>query len=385
MIRRNTVAAKFLTMIGAWALLSAATVASADPPPDVNFQAQLLDDAGTPLAGPVNIQLRLYAAMEPFGGESALYIEDHFGVALTGGVLSIQVGQGSPVVGAFGAALFSEMNRWIEVHVNGERLLPRQPVSSVPYAFVANDAGQLDGMTFDDIVANLPEGPEGPEGPQGKQGEQGSPGIQGNQGIQGEPGEPGEKGEQGDQGIQGEPGVAGAPGPAGPPGNGLRVVDKAGTLVGLSAGAPQIVQDIGPVAAFAQPLAASSPPELGFPIWNSAIAAYYTVSNADGDLIQTQTTDIEFELPGCAGKGYVRSSKGIGNTLLRHDARFFVIRQPEIFEAGGRSSLDVGSGCTEVGGNVFFNVFEVEEVTGNTTLGFPYSAPLFIQEAPAVE
>ena len=130
-------------------------------PPDFSYQGQLLDASDVPLPGPVNIQVRIYEAPAPFGGELALFIEDHMGVPLDNGIFSIRIGAGTPVVGAIDAALFAAMNRHLEVHVNGERLLPRQPIGSAPYAFQTENAAQLEGMTFDDIVAATPEGPKG--------------------------------------------------------------------------------------------------------------------------------------------------------------------------------------------------------------------------------
>ena len=55
----------------------------------------------------------------------------------------MRLGTGSLKVGAFDGALFSGVNRYLEVVVDGEILTPRQPLSSVPYALQAEQAGGL--------------------------------------------------------------------------------------------------------------------------------------------------------------------------------------------------------------------------------------------------
>lgn len=204
-----------------------AMVASADPPPDVTYQGQLLDPSGVPRLGPVNLQVRVYAGPVPATGETALYTEDHDAVPLDGGVFSLRLGAGAPVSGVFDANLFSGMNRYLQLHVNGERLLPRQPISSVPYALQAQNARTLEGKTFADVIAALPTGPTGPAGPPGPPGAPGVPGASGPAGSIGLDGAPGPAG------PQGPTGPTGAQGPAGPAGNGFRLQDADGNTLGL--------------------------------------------------------------------------------------------------------------------------------------------------------
>ena len=181
-------------------LLMQAGLVQAAVPLDTSYQGLLLDSVGIPLDGPVSIQVRVYELMEPSSGEQALYVEDHSAVELNDGIFSILIGQGEPVVGAFEAALFGAPERYLEVHVNGERLDPRQPISTVPYAFQATNAAQLEGMTFDDIVASLPEGVPGPQGADGPPGPPGPPGAPGVPGPQGSEGPAGPEGPQGPEG-----------------------------------------------------------------------------------------------------------------------------------------------------------------------------------------
>ncbi len=223
------------------ALWIVAGEARADPPPDVTYQGQLLDPSGNPRTGPVNLHVRVYGQPVPASGEVALFAEDHDAVPLDGGVFSIRLGAGTPVSGVFDATLFSGMNRYLQLHVNGERLLPRQPISSVPYAFQAQNARTLDGKTFADIVAALPPGPvgpAGPPGPAGATGPAGSPGATGPMGLNGLDGPPGPPG------VPGSTGPPGPAGPAGPAGSGFRVQDAEGNDLGLWMGESLVIRGL---------------------------------------------------------------------------------------------------------------------------------------------
>lgn len=88
-----------------------------------------------PKTGTVNIQIRIYEMMAPVAGESPQFAEDHENVGLDNGIFSIRIGTGMPLSGVFGPELFNATNRYLQVHINGERLSPRQPIGSVPYAF----------------------------------------------------------------------------------------------------------------------------------------------------------------------------------------------------------------------------------------------------------
>ncbi|HIF41993.1 MAG TPA: DUF1566 domain-containing protein [Planctomycetes bacterium] len=109
----------------------------AQVPHDTAYQGRLTDAVGAPLVGLVDLQLRIFDV--PATG-TALYMEDHAGVVLDdNGAFTVRLGTGSLKVGTFDGALFSGVNRYLEVVVDGEVLAPRQPVGSVPYALVAED------------------------------------------------------------------------------------------------------------------------------------------------------------------------------------------------------------------------------------------------------
>ena len=109
----------------------------AQVPHDSAYQGRLTDAVGAPLVGLVDLQLRIFDV--PVAG-TALYSEDHAGVVLDdNGAFTVRMGTGSLKVGTFDGALFSGVNRYLEVVVDGETLAPRQPLGSVPYALVAED------------------------------------------------------------------------------------------------------------------------------------------------------------------------------------------------------------------------------------------------------
>jgi hypothetical protein len=248
MLQRSIVSR--LAFLLAASLALASLPAASEPPPDMSYQGQLLDAQGVPKTGTVNIQIRIYEMMAPVAGETALFTEDHENVALDNGIFSIRIGTGMPVSGVFGPELFNATNRYLQVHINGERLSPRQPIGSVPYAFHSSsalDSEKLGGKTFDDIVAALPPGPQGPKGdigPTGPKGAQGEPGDAGPIGFTGPPGQQGDVGPigpMGDQGPQGEQGQTGETGPKGDPGAqgprgkaalGANILDRTGQLIG---------------------------------------------------------------------------------------------------------------------------------------------------------
>lgn len=353
-------------------------------PPDFSYQGQLLDASDVPLPGPVNMQVRIYEAPAPFGGETALFIEDHIGVALDNGIFSVRIGGGSPVVGAIDANLFAAMNRYLEVHVAGERLLPRQPIGSAPYAFQTENAAQLEGMTFNDIVAAIPEGPKGDscsiaqgvglatvncedgssasvfDGAQGAIGSQGPIGMTGSQGLQGPLGPPGP---QGSQGIQGSLGPIG---PKGPPGSGVRVVDGAGVDLGL--------------------LLEGAPSERGtIRTYLPTVNALLVVLHASPDSPPTPPRFIDqeafFQQAGCNGPPFVPGARAEHLHRTFGERSFVGIAgwAPGDPPTTSYSSFLSGTGCTLSAGSAF--LVPAQEITGQISLP-DLVDPLTIVPAP---
>lgn len=120
------------------ALTLLAAPAFAQVPHDMTYTGRLVDGGGSPLTGPVDLELRIFDA--EFGG-TQLYSEEHLGVVLgaTGG-FSVQLGLGTSPSGDFDADLFSEVDRWLEAVADAEVLTPRQIIGSLPWALVAEQA-----------------------------------------------------------------------------------------------------------------------------------------------------------------------------------------------------------------------------------------------------
>lgn len=95
----------------------------------ISFQALLKDGVGNPLAGPVNLTFRIYSVAAggvPVAGPIAVN-----NVSLSQGVADVQV----PVT----ASTFDGSARWLGVSVDGgAEMLPRLPLTAVPYAFRVN-------------------------------------------------------------------------------------------------------------------------------------------------------------------------------------------------------------------------------------------------------
>ena len=73
--------------------------AGAAPPNDVTYQGRLLDSAGDPVTGPVNIEVGVW---DELSLGTQLYGEYHSNVALADGVFNILLGTGTdPVGGCF--------------------------------------------------------------------------------------------------------------------------------------------------------------------------------------------------------------------------------------------------------------------------------------------
>jgi len=127
-----------------FALLSAllfvvvATPAAAQVPQDMTYTGRLVDSGGVPIAGPVNMKLRIFDAAT---SGTEIYSEDHLGVTLdaTGG-FSVQFGLGTNPSEPFRAIVFSSIDRWLEVEVAGAVLTPRQILGAVPWALIAEQA-----------------------------------------------------------------------------------------------------------------------------------------------------------------------------------------------------------------------------------------------------
>jgi len=122
-------------------LLLAPAYAGAAIPGTVNYQGRVTDNAGTPLQGSHAVTLTLYNS-----GGTQVWTETHPTVTVTDGLFSLEMGS----VTAFGPLAF-DVSYTLGIAVDGgAELTPRQPLSSVPYALMAQKvaAGSIDAAAI---------------------------------------------------------------------------------------------------------------------------------------------------------------------------------------------------------------------------------------------
>lgn len=167
----------------------------AQAPHGFNYQAIVRDNTGTILSNrTVSIRLGILRGEEGI----ILYEETHQVTSNAFGLVTLNIGQGTPVSGSFDAIDWANFEAWlrVEMDVDGGSTYVEMgisPLLSVPYAMYA-----ASGNTG-------PQGPQGDPGPQGEPGPQGPQGDPGPQGIQGDPGPQGPQGDPGPQGPEGPP------------------------------------------------------------------------------------------------------------------------------------------------------------------------------------
>jgi iron(II)-dependent oxidoreductase len=130
-----------------WAVLCPAVAGAA--PAAVPYRGYLTDAEGNPYTGEVPV-------------EAALFSQAEDGVALTtctweslsvkDGELAFTLGGGPECTPALTADLLAVAELWLEVSINGDTLLPRQQVLSVPYALVCEEAANLGGTAAEEFV-----------------------------------------------------------------------------------------------------------------------------------------------------------------------------------------------------------------------------------------
>jgi hypothetical protein len=229
--RRLFIALGTATVIG---VFDAPSFGASTPAPGVPLllteQGRLFDSTGTtPVSGSVTFTFSLYSAAT---AGTPIWTETQRPITLDSGYFSAQIGSASatnPLTPAmFATAASSGQSLYLGIQVNSDpELTPRQPLLTVPYAFVADNV--LGDITPHSImVNNVPVinadgtwggastgliGPAGPTGPAGA------------------PGAVGAAGHDGPTGETGPTGPAGAPGPAGVMGWGEATPSVAGTPV----------------------------------------------------------------------------------------------------------------------------------------------------------
>ena len=140
-----------------------------------------------------------------------VYVETHTAVTNVNGLVSVEIGAGSPVAGSFETIDWSKGPYFIKTETDPlggtvYSIAGTTELLSVPYALYARSSG-----------SSLP-GPQGPIGEKGEPGSKGDAGPQGPTGLTGSQGNEGPQGPKGDTGAQGPIGLTGPKGDTGPQG-----------------------------------------------------------------------------------------------------------------------------------------------------------------------
>jgi hypothetical protein len=234
---------KKLFILVSLVLSSASTFAQA--PQRIPYQAIIRSASGTVIAGaPVATRVSI---LQGNAEGTVVFSETHAGETNTNGLLSLQIGAGTPVTGSLSDINWANSPYFLKTETDPQGgsnyvITGTSQLLSVPYAlYAANTApgpnglpgaqgpqgnpgtpGQAGAPGTDgeaNNIVGLPgnTGPQGPAGPQGPMGAMGS-GMQGMPGMPGAQGPQGPSGPQGDVGVQGPQGAQGPNGPQGPQG-----------------------------------------------------------------------------------------------------------------------------------------------------------------------
>ena len=108
------------------------TAALADVPTQINFQGTLTDSSGNPITGTRSMLFHLFN--DSTGGFYPLWGETRSSVEIQDGLFRVVLGNVNPL----SYSVFNGQERWLQIEVDGETLLPRTKIASVPYAFKDN-------------------------------------------------------------------------------------------------------------------------------------------------------------------------------------------------------------------------------------------------------
>ena len=118
-------------------------VVFAAPPKTISYQGYLKDAAGKPVTAATNLTFRLYSSTRAESG--ALWSEAR-SVTPANGVYSVELGTGTPL-----DSLPFDVQYFLGVTVeSGAELVPRQPLTSAPYAIRAAQFGQREHVSQPD-------------------------------------------------------------------------------------------------------------------------------------------------------------------------------------------------------------------------------------------
>ena len=119
-------------------ILATVSPVSASVPATMTEQGRLFDTAGNPVTGKTTFVFSIYSVNT---GGTAIWTETQ-SITLDAGFFSAELGEVTPIpAGTFADAAGRAQDLYLGIKVNADsELTPRQPLSSVPYALVADNA-----------------------------------------------------------------------------------------------------------------------------------------------------------------------------------------------------------------------------------------------------
>jgi len=197
---------KIFTLIGA-VLLTASMFAQA--PQKMSYQAVVRNSANT-LITSTSVGIRI-SVLQGSATGTAVYVETQATTTNANGLVSLEIGNGTPVTGTFATIDWANGPYFIKTETDpaggtSYSIVGTSQMLSVPYALYS-----LNGTPG-------PQGPTGPTGVDGATGAQGVTGATGPTGADGVTGPIGPTGVDGATGVTGPAGADGATGPIGPDG-----------------------------------------------------------------------------------------------------------------------------------------------------------------------
>ena len=205
----------------------------AQSPEKLSYQS-VIRNAGNDLVVSTGVGMQISILQGSVSGAS-VYVETQTPSTNINGLVSIEIGTGTVVSGAFNLIDWSTGPYFIKTETDPAggttyTITGTSQLMSVPYALYAKTSGNGAGPAGADGNDGI-DGAVGATGPQGPQGNIGSRGEEGVDGIDGTPGAPGADGVDGINGTNGIDGAPGADGVDGTPG--LPGVDGAAGTNGL--------------------------------------------------------------------------------------------------------------------------------------------------------
>lgn len=136
------------------ALVALLAGTAAAVPGTMSFTARLTDN-GQPVEGNVALEVELYDQAE---GGTLLWEETHPVLVAERGLVYARLGSVDPVNNGLDGRVFDGQTVYAQLVVDGDVLLPRIPLTSVPYAVRAGTAAELEGFDPSGVITGVTAG-----------------------------------------------------------------------------------------------------------------------------------------------------------------------------------------------------------------------------------